>query len=283
MARVLAALLALGGARAAQDGKLEDVRGEVRGGSDDEEPEPEHEWDDDWKLPGLFDDEEGRDPFEALFDNTVGVVIEYTVLLPFAAPRQALADVGFARGAFQPYPQRDAPGYWLTGEAAAGGRDWSSRPRAEFASDFDDLERVGFGLQLEHAGRFGFDGAWSRWREDLGAGTDELDLYDANLVYRFAQGPRAAFRAGLGLNGLHDAGGDDLGLNATYGADFLVGEFATLGFELDLGTLGDARLLHLRPTLGLVLERFELFASFDHHDLDGAELRSYGLGLRAWF
>jgi hypothetical protein len=32
-----------------------------------------------------------------------------------------------------------------------------------------------------------------------------------------------------------------------------------------------------------MLDRFELYASVDHYDVGGVDLRSFGLGLRGWF
>jgi hypothetical protein len=206
------------------------------------------------------------------------------LFFPFALPRELLRDGGGeARFARYPYAEGDeGRGFWL--RAGDGAAEWSLRPRWELGGDLDDLERTGLGLELEHARRFGLDAAWSRWVEDVdGGGSDEVDLGDANLVYRFAQSPYAAFRAGLGVNVLDDKGGTELGLNATYGAHFLPARPLSAGFELDLGTSGGDGLLHLRAELGLVVSRFELLAAWDHFDVDGDELRSVALGLRAWF
>ncbi|MSR64047.1 MAG: hypothetical protein EXS08_16620 [Planctomycetes bacterium] len=272
--------LAGGGALAAQDGKLDDVRDAVRDGDDHEHgDEHDHDYDDDYDWEDAL--------FEAVeddwFGENVGGAFAFLVLLPFRGPREGLADEGFAPARFQEYPGRRGPGYWLAPEDVHVDKRWSFRPRAELGSDFDDLERTGLALELEHENRFGLDLAWSRFREDLGAVTDELDLADANLVFRFAQGPRAAFRAGLGVNYLNDSFGEDYGFNSTYAATFLPAERVTLGFEGDLGTLGDATLRHVRASLGFVLERFELYAAYDAWGLDSAELDSFSLGLRAWF
>jgi hypothetical protein len=218
------------------------------------------------------------DPFGVL-----GYVL-VALFAPFELPRRAVGDGG-GDARFAPYPYRDDRGFWRAVEGGdADGAEWSLRPRWELGSDLDDLERTGLGLELEHARRFGLDAAWSRWVEDVdGGGSDELDLGDANLVYRFAQGERAAFRAGLGVNVLDDSSGTELGINATYAARFLPARPLSAGLELDLGTLGGDGLVHLRAEMGLIVTRFELFATWDHFDVDGEELRSVALGLRAWF
>lgn len=267
-----------GGALAAQDGKLDQVRDAVRDGDEhDHGDEYDHDHDDDWLEDALFDAVE-----DDWFDGC-GHALEFILLVPFRGPREALGDEGFAPARFQSYPGRSGPGYWIAPEDVRADKRWSFRPRAELGSDFDDLERTGLAFELEHERRFGLDVAWNRFHEDLAVGTDELDLADANLVFRFAQGPRAAFRAGLGVNYLNDTFGEDYGFNSTYAATFLPGERVTLGLEGDLGTLGDATLRHCRASLGFVLERFEVYAAYDAWGIDSADLDSFSVGLRAWF
>lgn len=270
----LGAALLLGTALAAQDGKLDAVRDAVRNGHDSDVP---HDYDDD------FDDDPCEPGGHSLLDDTLGTLIAWTVQLPFWVPRGVLGDAG-GDGGFAEYPYREGAGYWRGLEPRPDERLWSYRPRVELGTDFGDLERFGLALEVEHASRFGLDLAWNRWREELASGaTDQLDLGDLNVVYRFAQGEHAAFRAGLGLAWLDDDRGQDLGFNTTYAAEFLPREPLTAAFELDLGTVGDATQQHARAELGFVLERFGLFASFDWFDIGGVQLRSYGLGLRGWF
>lgn len=260
------------GAVASAQGKLDRVGEATRDGDASDDDEHEHDWD--WSA-----DIEGD-----VFDDALGAVIGWVLFTPFYLPRMSLEDGG-APGRFREYPYHDGPGYWRFRDPATlePPRAWSLRPRVEVGSDFDDLERVGLGLQVEHASRFGLDTSWSRWREELvGGGTDRLDLGDVNLVYRFAQGERVAFRAGLGFNWLDDEIDSEFGLNATYGVELFPARPLTGALEFDLGRLGDATQAHFRAELGFVLERFGLFASFDHFDIDGVELRSYGLGLRGW-
>jgi len=267
------ATLALGAVARAQDGKLDRVSEAVRDDDDDDHDEHEHDdddWDDDWLAGGEEND-------------AIGTLIGWAFLFPFVLPREALGDDG-APSDFAPYPYRYGSGYWRTSDDPRGRQTWSSRPRAELGTDFDDLERFGFGLDLEHESRFGLDTAWNRWREELPSGdTDELDLADLNVVYRFAHSEGAAFRAGLGLNYLNDEIDHELGFNSTYAATFLPVQPLTLGFEGDLGTIGDATLVHLRAEAGFLIERFGLFASFDFFDIDDVELRSWGVGMRGWF
>jgi hypothetical protein len=252
--------IACGTSAWAQEGKLDAVRDRVDGKSD-----------------SAWDSDSDGDDVEGFFE-----LLDFVFEVPFGLPCAWLGDGNFARAGFLAYPNCGGAGYWLPADAGADDKRWTIRPRVEWGTDFDDLERTGLGLELEHANRLGLDFTWNRWREDLTAGTDELDLGDANFVVRFAQGPNAAFRAGLGLNYLADERDTDLGFNLTYGADF-VGRWLSAGLETDLGTLGSASLFHLRGTLGLLVSRFELYAGFDWFDIEGVALDSYGFGLRGWF
>jgi len=268
-----AGLCLLAGAPAAQ-GTLDEVREEVR----DDGGSAQHGDDDDWDL----DDELEDELLDSFFGGGLELLLENTLLLPWRAPRLLLADADFAPAGLAARPER-TDGYWLRAvEGAHDGRRLALRPRLELGRDFDDLERTTVGLELEHASRFGLEFEWSRWREDLGTGaTDELDLGSFELVYRFAQSPHVAFVSGVGLNVLDDASDTDYGFNSSYGATFLAAPFV-LGFEADLGTLGDATTTHLGGSLGVLLGRVELFAAYERREIGSAELPSYALGLRGW-
>lgn len=258
-----ASLAAFSAGAAAQDGKLERVSETVRDGFSAAEP------DGDWEWGGGFD------------DGMFALLFEFLMALPVEVPRALLHDEGSTAG-FAERPYSGPAGFWLA-EPDPGASAWSLRPRLEFGTDFGDLERTGLALQAEHASRLGFEVAWSHWSEDTGGGSrDELELGDANFVVRLAQGPTAAVRAGLGFNWLHDDYGSELGFNSTYAVELLPARPWHAGFELDLGTLGDAFYMHLRAEAGLLLGPLELYAAYDNFDLDGVDLDSLAVGLRGW-
>lgn len=232
--------------------------------------------------PGTYqgddDDSDG-----SWFDFVLTGLVEQTLLWPFTLPRLLLHDTEDTSPGFRPRPDHSGPGYWAAPLSEPDVRRLSTRAWFELGRDFDDLERVGLGLRVEHASRFGLDLAWSRFREDLGAaGTDELDLGLAFLTVRFAQAPRAAFRAGLGTSWLHDDEGTEGGFAARYGVEFLPTPRATLAVDADLGVLGSLPFRHLRAALGFELEGFELFTAYDAWDFLGDDLQTWSLGLRAW-
>lgn len=214
-------------------------------------------------------------------DDDDGGLFSFLVQLPLELPQTMLGDHGGAT-AFAFYPYESGGGYWDVEGPPESVERWSFQPRLERGSDFRGLERTGVGLVVEHASRLVIDTTWSRWTEDVSSGTDDLDLGDANLCYRFACNDYAAFRAGAGVNWLDDDGGSEAGFNVTYAVDFLPGSPLTAGMEVDVGTVGEASQFHFRAALGAVLGPAEGFASWDRFDFGDTELDSFNLGVRLW-
>ena len=137
-------------------------------------------------------------------------------------------------------------------------RRWGGQFRADYADEFDHLTGVGGQLILETTSRLGIDTSVQYLRERLpGGGFDHLTFGDCNLVYRFAQSPRAQMRMGIGANWLNDSTRTDLGFNFTYGGDFFPCKPWVLSSAIDWGTLGHAGLFRFRTTAGVILNRFE--------------------------
>jgi hypothetical protein len=83
-------------------------------------------------------------------------------------------------------------------------------------------------------------------------------------MYRFAQNENWQFRAGLGMNWLADRYGSDQGFNSTYTIDWFPEDPWMYSGSLDLGTLGDATLVHLRNTIGVTREGWGIFTGHDY-------------------
>ncbi len=160
---------------------------------------------------------------------------------------------------------------------------WSGRFLAESGSNFDGLQKHGGRLRLDSTSRWGLDSEWNFRRESLSSGHDTLWNGDLNLVYRFAQGQRAAFYTGLGVNWLSDRFGSNAGFNFTYGADFYPAKPWVLSGSIDWGTLGHTSVFHGRATVGLMLKRWELFTGYDYYKLGGTSLPSYVAGVQLHF
>lgn len=162
-------------------------------------------------------------------------------------------------------------------------KPWSGRFLAESGTDFDGLQKQGGRLRLDTTSRFGLDTEWNFRRETLSTGHDSLWNGDVNLVYRFAQSRRAAFYTGLGVNWLADRGGGDAGFNFTYGADFYPADPWVISGSIDWGTLGHASTFHGRATVGLMLNRLEVFTGYDYLKIGDTSLPSFVAGVQLHF
>ncbi len=163
-------------------------------------------------------------------------------------------------------------------------RSWSGRMEMNYGDTFDDLQQIEGRLLLDSASRFGADTQAAYLQENLpGGGHDELWLGDCNLVFRFAQSRRAAFRSGLGFNWLADGDDDQWGFNFTYGADFFPRRPWVVSTTLDWGTLGSAELFRFNASLGALIRNVEVYTGYQYLDIDTTQTNSLLAGLRVWF
>jgi hypothetical protein len=194
-----------------------------------------------------------------------------------------LGNVGYLDGLSEPRLQpRESP------EEVAGVRWWSARLDVDESNDFRGLNRVGGRLLLDTTTRFGLQTSWTWLHERLdadgpGRAADDMVLGDVNGVYRFAQGERAEFRAGLGARILADGDHSHYGFNFTYGVDLFPVRPLILSATLDAGTLGSAGVFHARATAGVALSAFEVFAGYDYLRIGSVDLQGPVIGLRVWF
>jgi len=170
------------------------------------------------------------------------------------------------------------------GPLSAGPRNWSGRIRFEYADELDDITRLGGSMLLSTTSRIGLDMEMHHFEETLiGTVRDELWLGDFNVVYRFAQSERAQFRAGLGMNWLDDAIDTDTGFNFTYGVDVFPEKPWILSATIDWGTLGSAELFRFRTSVGLIIDRVEVYSGYEYLDIDDCQINALMGGLRVWF
>ncbi|MBC7819808.1 MAG: hypothetical protein IAG10_23235 [Planctomycetaceae bacterium] len=186
-----------------------------------------------------------------------------------------LADYPYAGGWDGYFVNQDPEPDWT--------KRWSGRFLVESGTDFDGLQKHGGRLRLDTTSRFGLDTEWNFRRESLSPGHDTLWNGDVNLVYRFAQSQRAAFYTGLGVNWLSDRFGSDAGFNFTYGADFYPAKPWVLSGSIDWGTLGHASAFHGRATVGVMLNRLEVFTGYDYYKLGSTSLPSFVAGVQLHF
>ena len=264
---------------------------------------------------GKFDDNAAPSA-EQLPGHSLGATFLFTVLecagAPLLVPAAALhddysQDVRFAR-----FPYDETDGYLMLGpepvdlkELQEQSSKGDSDPRApekpfdamapegfflagrlsgEYAGNGDGLSQIGGQLLLSTAGRLGMDTQLHYFNEQFpDRGGDHLWLGDWNLVFRFAQSEHAEFRTGFGFNWLADSSDTNFGFNWTYGADFYPVKPWILSTSFDLGRLGDVGLFHGRATVGVIVNRFEVYTGYDYYDIGRVGISSLVGGVRLWF
>ena len=209
----------------------------------------------------------------------------FVAAAPIWIPRMVLDDSNSIEGYFPRFPyDHGKSGSMLIGEGTSGARRWSGRLRSDYAEDFDDLSRVGGNLLLSTTSRFDLDIAMNHFEERLAdKDRDRLWLGDCNLVYRFAQGSRVQWRAGLGFNWLDDPIDTDFGFNFTYGVDVFPVKPWVLSAVLDWGTLGSADLFHFRTTAGVIIHGFEAYTGYEYYNIDRFQFSGLIAGVGLWF
>jgi hypothetical protein len=271
---------------AVAESSVDDLRSEVRQAdapsrlpsSDDDDDRAEDDCDD--SSSDDFDSDSG----DSALVEIAGWGLLYVAACPFIYPK-ATIETGTARlGRFSDYPYSENDGYMLSDAQWQGSNTWGGRASVEYGDEFSTKNWIAGRWLVEHFSRFGIDGAVTWLSEDRGAAANDEFFYgDTNVTWRFAQSSWAQMRAGVGVNWLGDDAGSDLGVNFTYGGDFYPAEPFVLSGELDIGSLNHAFLLHLRGTVGVQVNRFELFTGYDYLQLDSSNLHGLVAGVRLWF
>ncbi len=206
------------------------------------------------------------------------------VTSPVWAPKYLLDDNYRTPGYFPPHPYEKSRGSLvLATEPYEPLRPWSAQASLSYGDDFDGLARTAGQVLVSTTQRIDFDTEWNWYREDQPDGAESIHTGDFNVMFRCAQSVRAQLRIGLGLNWLVDEEDQDVGFNFTYGAQIFPIKPWVLAAELDWGTLGNAPLLHVRATAGLVFHGCELFTGYDYRSIGQADLMGPMVGLRYHF
>lgn len=216
-------------------------------------------------------------------DSIAGWIVLGGLTAPWWGPHVFVEDDDAGAAQFPVAPYADgADGYLQFDDEAVDTRAWGGRFSVDTASDFDDITTMAGRLRLDSVFRLGIDTEWAHLQAR--SGTDSLTAGDFNLVVRFAQSPRVQFHSGLGLNWLGDRGSSDFGWNFTYGVDLFPVEPVVVSTTIDLGIVGDASLIHLRSTLGMMITpRVQLYSGYDLRDYEGITVHSLLTGLEIWF
>lgn len=216
-------------------------------------------------------------------DSFAGWVVLGGLTAPWWGPHVLLEDEDAGAAQFPVAPYADgADGYLRFDDETADAKAWGGRFSVDAASDFDGITTMAGRLRLDSVFRLGIDTEWAHLQARPGA--DSLTAGDFNLVVRFAQSPRVQFHSGLGLNWLGDRGSSDFGWNFTYGVDLFPVEPVVVSTTIDLGKVGDASLIHLRSTLGVMITpRVHLYSGYDLRDYEGTTVHSLLTGMEIWF
>jgi len=146
------------------------------------------------------------------------------------------------------------------------------------------VDRLGFGLLLIGENDLGVQADWHEYSEELpGGGVDVLRTGDFNLIYRNVESEELQYRLGIGLKWLDDAVSTDFGAHFTVGIDLFPLRPWTISAELDVGTVGDAKLFHGRIVGGATYRHFEFFGGWDYRSFDSVALHGPLLGCRIRF
>jgi hypothetical protein len=245
-----------------------------------------------WLPRSLLGDQGSEAHFPGFpYDNTPGYLVSDAWMSGFTAEK-VLAETWADASGPQSSPANDSAGAptelpkgsLVTLSIDPSLRRWAGQFRADYAGNFDHLTGVGGQLILETTSRWGVDSQFQYLTERrFGRDDDHLNLGDCNLVYRFAQSPRAQMRMGLGANWLNDSTRTDLGFNFTYGGDYFPRKPWVFSTAIDWGTLGHAGLFRFRTTAGVIFNRFETYFGYEYLDIGSTQDSFLIGGVCVWF
>jgi hypothetical protein len=280
------------------EGRLERAREEVRESSDDPPPKRksnrdcDHDrahnsanWFNSSPPPTNSNSRSSSADDDASWNSFIGTVVYGTLATPWWGPIMLLGNTD-QDAEFTRFPYADDSAGFLLMDAPIEDRQsktWSTRLSMNYGTDFHGLEKTGGRLRLDTTSRWGIDTEWDHRRERLANGYDQLSTGDVNVVDRFAQSERAQFYTGLGVNWLSDQIGTEAGFNFTYGFDLFPIQPWVLSGSIDVGQLGKATLFHGRGTVGVLLDRFELFTGYDYYNLEGVRLDGLIAGVQVYY
>jgi hypothetical protein len=191
---------------------------------------------------------------------------------------------------FLPYPY--AEGNWGNSVALLPPRDSSIPPNArllrdarwqlfaDVGQDTDGLRRGTLGLSVDTNRLWGLDTRWTYWVEQLPSQqVDALWLGDANLRLLPLTLPNVQLAIGLGMRML-SGGGNQVGTNGGVNLELYPVRPLVMRVEADVGNLGPAMFWESQGTLGVVLDRYELYAGAAHFQVQDIEFDSAFAGLR---
>jgi hypothetical protein len=90
-------------------------------------------------------------------------------------------------------------------------------------------------------------------------------------------------RIGAGMRTLVDNAETNIGWNVTYGGDLFLAKPFVLTTTIDFGQIEQASVFESRSTIGVLLNRVEVFTGYEFLKIGGTKLHGLIGGLRVWF
>jgi hypothetical protein len=165
----------------------------------------------------------------------------------------------------------------------SGPRKPSFRAGLEYAHDVDFVYRPGLYMLFQSSWLVGFETAWSVLLEEVPKGIDRLVMGDTNVVVRFLSYSRIEMRAGVGVRWMGDHGDVEAGFNFTIGLDIMPHKNMFLSLSADLGTLGEATVLHARSLVGARWRALSVHLGYDLFRVGRVNFHGPVAGIGLWF
>jgi hypothetical protein len=231
-----------------------------------------------------------------------GALIFYALAVPWTVPHLAAEPDGWTSATYERYPYADgarsAVRIGPSDEAIENGaiappraRDVALQLTADESYLVTNLWRTSIAGRLQLPGRMELDSTWSIYFEPIQGGTtDVAAMGTTHAAFRFAQSEAVQLRTGLGLRTWTGPDGTKTGFDASYGFDIYWARPLLTSVTLDFGNLGSAFVFQVRGTIGVTLDRVELFGGYDHVAMKNLDDSRLGVGLggpvvgaRFWF
>jgi hypothetical protein len=264
----------------AEDGKLDNIRKETK------KPEKSKS-ESSSNSNSRSNSDESNSASDELASAILGPFIEvlgYIVISPYTVPYHYW-DEGFSEPLyFQTYPYYMSGSGFLSDEADYT-QSFEIDSSVEGKIYRDSVYGVGVNLNLRTSFRLEMQGDYNFLEEKRSNGsTDSLCLGNANILFRFCQNRYLMMRSGLGMNFLHNDGGDNrYGFNFTYSLEAYPVKPLFLSARIDLGNLGDASYVRFRTSIGYVYKSFEVDAGIEIYNISGISLQGLTLGVKVYF
>jgi hypothetical protein len=223
-----------------------------------------------------FDDEDDDDGFGFFFE-LLGWGIAQCFVWP-GDPPAVMGAVG------HPY-QEEWPGWFAPVGHGRPGKIPGGEVSAEYGRIEDDLQRFTLGGRAMLSA-FTIRSEWSRYieeRDDGGHDTLTIGTIDAELGITFASYARLGL--GLGATIYRDEVGTEAGACGVVALDVFPVQPVVLGGVFTYGSVGewDTEIMTLRGTLGVVWNRYELYAGWQRTSIGPVDLEGPTGGVRVWF